>query len=95
VSAAQSAFVNTIVSRLPSTAPNVLPTQVVVTGATDIRRVFASDDIPGILLAYMDGLKVVFAIGIAGTGMAFLVGLGSRWKKLSLQHTKQTSGITA
>ncbi|KAM6477507.1 major facilitator superfamily domain-containing protein [Trichoderma sp. SZMC 28011] len=72
VSAAQAGFVNVMINNLPKTAPGVNPALVVSTGATDLRKVFSEDQIPGILVAYMQGLKAAFAIGIASSGIAFI-----------------------
>ncbi|KAL6811973.1 major facilitator superfamily domain-containing protein [Trichoderma sp. SZMC 28015] len=72
VSAAQAGFVNVMINNLPKTAPGVNPALVVSTGATDLRKVFLDDQIPGILVAYMQGLKAAFAIGIASSGIAFI-----------------------
>ncbi|KAL8650558.1 MAG: hypothetical protein Q9210_003750 [Variospora velana] len=73
VSAAQAAFVNTLVKHLPRSAPGIEPLIVVSTGATELRKVFLVDQIPGILVAYMRGLKISFAIGLASTGVAFVI----------------------
>ncbi|OGM50082.1 hypothetical protein ABOM_001245 [Aspergillus bombycis] len=80
--AAQAAFVNTIASTLATTAPKIDPQIVVQTGATEIRATFNYEDVGGIIMAYMEGIKSVMAICIASSGMAFLVGiLGLRnWK---------------
>ncbi|EOD51779.1 putative major facilitator superfamily transporter protein [Neofusicoccum parvum UCRNP2] len=83
VSAAQSAFVNKLIATLPSTAPGVDPDFVVATGATQIRAVFAEDEIPGIVAAYMAGIKVALAIATAATGVGLLVSLASSWKRLN------------
>lgn len=83
VSAGQSAFVNTLIGRLPTAAPGVDPAMVVLTGATEIRNVFPPDKVPGILVAYMAGIKVPFAITIAGVGVAFIASLMSKWKRLN------------
>ncbi|QYT00084.1 MFS transporter [Trichoderma simmonsii] len=84
VSAAQAGFVNVMINNLPKTAPGVNPALVVSTGATDLRKVFSEDQIPGILVAYMQGLKVAFAIGIASSGIAFItIVLFQRWNKLN------------
>ena len=84
LAAAQSAFVNTMIHKLKVTAPALLPEQVVATGATDLRRVFSLEELRGILLAYMEGLKVAFALAIAGTGLAFVVGLANKWDKINV-----------
>ncbi|UKZ81758.1 hypothetical protein TrVFT333_009531 [Trichoderma virens FT-333] len=85
VSAAQAGFVNVMINNLPRTAPGVNPALVVGTGATDLRRVFSEDQIAGILVAYMQGLKASFAIGIASSGIALIIiVLFQRWNKLNI-----------
>ena len=84
VAAAQAAFVNVLVKVLPYSAPGVDPATVVTTGATDLRKVFSADQVPGILVAYMHGLKIAFAIGLASTGVAFIIiTLFQRWNRLN------------
>ncbi|KAI4197919.1 MAG: hypothetical protein LQ350_005622 [Teloschistes chrysophthalmus] len=84
VSAAQAAFVNILIKTLPHSAPMVNPAIVVATGATDLRKAFPKDQIHGILVAYMHGLKDAFAIGLASTGIAFvIVTLFQRWNRLN------------
>ena len=73
LSAAQSAFVNKLITTVPFTAPTVNPMQLISTGATQIRTAFTPEELPGILIAYMDGITVTFAMAIAGTGAAFLL----------------------
>jgi MFS transporter, DHA2 family, glioxin efflux transporter len=88
VSAAQSAFVNVMINRLPSSAPDVDPSLVILTGASEIRSAFKSAQVPGILIAYMAGLKIVFALTIAATGLAFCISLGAKWKRLNTDAIK-------
>jgi MFS transporter, DHA2 family, glioxin efflux transporter len=73
VQAAQAAFGNKLVHRLHTTAPDVNPSLVVATGATDLSSVFSPEQLPGILVAYMAGLKDTFALAIAAAGMATVV----------------------
>lgn len=82
VSGAQAAFVNTMVNHVRQNAPSVDLGTLVLTGATEIRRVFPADQQPLVIAGYMDGLKVVFALCIACTGVAFLIGMLTRWTKL-------------
>lgn len=84
VSAAQAALVNVFINVLPYSAPGVDPAAVVSTGATDLRTVFSADQILGILVAYMCGLKISFAIGLASTGIAFIIiTMFQRWNRLN------------
>lgn len=71
-------------------APHVSQSQLIRTGATDIRHVFDATEIPFVIQAYMDGLKVAFALVIASAGIALIVSLGSKWKRL---NTENLTGI--
>ncbi|CAG9985600.1 unnamed protein product [Clonostachys byssicola] len=82
IAAAQSAFVNIMTSKLASTAPTVDPATLILTGSAEIRNVFAPDEIPGIVLAYMSGLKVAFALMAGFAGMSFLLSGLQSWKKI-------------
>lgn len=83
VSAAQSAFVNVIANTLPTSAPGVDPQLVIGTGATELRNVFSADEVSGILVAYMRGLKISFAIALAATGLSLVITLFGKWKRLN------------
>ncbi|RDW81985.1 hypothetical protein BP6252_03097 [Coleophoma cylindrospora] len=79
VSAGQVAFTNVLLKRLMVTAPSISPAAVTATGVTELRNTFPADTIPGIIAAYMDGLKVSYAIAIASVGISIFVALGSKW----------------
>ena len=85
ITAAQAAFVNTLIKTLPKNAPRVNPSMVVQTGATDLRKKFASEDVVGIIKSYMAGIQVGFAIAIGATGVAMLLSLGQRWSRINQQ----------
>lgn len=82
VSAGESAFTNIMLGKLPVTAPSVDPQTVAATGVTQLRAVFDSELIPGIVAAYMDGLRVAYAVAIAAMGIAVVVACGNRWVNL-------------
>ncbi|KAH8202202.1 hypothetical protein TruAng_003677 [Truncatella angustata] len=92
LSAAQAAFVNKLVQELPMTAPGVDPAVVVATGATELRNVFDANQIPGVLMAYMAGIKVALAISIAASGLAFAISLLNRWSRLNTEAAKTLGG---
>ncbi|KAI4288898.1 MAG: hypothetical protein L6R35_001843 [Caloplaca aegaea] len=87
VSAAQAAFVSTLIHRLPVTAPGVQPGAVLRAGATELRKTFPPEQIGGILEAYVSGLRVVFALSTALIGVSFLCSLMPRWEKLKPART--------
>ncbi|KAK3997528.1 major facilitator superfamily-domain-containing protein [Cladorrhinum sp. PSN332] len=92
VSAAQSAFVNELVKRLATSAPDVNPFLVLGTGATQIRTVFPPDQVPGILIAYMAGIKTSLAIAVGAVGLSFIVSLFYGFKKLDTDSVKASGG---
>ncbi|RYP42279.1 hypothetical protein DL767_000443 [Monosporascus sp. MG133] len=82
VAAAQSAFVNQMLARLPTSAPGIDAARLIATGASELRTVFTPEQLPGILDAYMRGLKAAFAVSIGFCGMAFLTTLVIPWSRL-------------
>jgi hypothetical protein len=85
VAAAQSGFVNQLLRKLATTAAGVDPALVVTTGATDLHRVFSGDQLSGVLIAYMAGIKVAFAIMVAAVGLSVPISLLSKWEKINQQ----------
>jgi hypothetical protein len=81
-----------MVNTLPTSAPGVNPATVLDTGATQIRTAFPADQIPGILVAYMAGIRVSFAIALAFVGVSTLVVLFSPWKRLNRDAVKEAAG---
>jgi len=82
VSAGNVAFSNILLGHVNRYVPNIDPASVVVVGVTEIRKTFPADIVPGIVQAYMDGLRVDYAIAIASSGIAVLISCLSRWKNL-------------
>ncbi|CAH0058564.1 unnamed protein product [Clonostachys solani] len=82
VSGSQAAFVNQMISKVMSLNPGVDRALLVLTGATEIRNVFPSEQQHDVIDGYMTGLKVVFAMCIACSGIATLIGFGTRWQRL-------------
>jgi hypothetical protein len=80
--AAQSAFANKLIATVRISALGIDPLEVVQTGATQIRSTFRADQVPGVVLAYMTGIKTALAISVAATGVAFLASLCNRWKRI-------------
>lgn len=61
-----------MLAALPSKAPGIEPSLVLQTGAAELNQVFPADVLPGILEAYMIGLKAAFWVALAFCGVAFL-----------------------
>lgn len=82
VSAGQAAFVNRLVQKLPEKAPGVDPAIVVATGATSLRNVFTTEQMNGILEAYMDGIRLTFLICVILACIGVPVSLLPKWVNL-------------
>ncbi|MCJ1391937.1 hypothetical protein MMC18_004804 [Xylographa bjoerkii] len=85
--AAQSAFVNRLVATLATSAPAVNPQLVDFTGAIQLRSVFPPDQLPGILVAYMTGIRASLAVAVGMAGLAFVASFLVPWKKLPVGST--------
>ncbi|KAF1952105.1 putative efflux pump antibiotic resistance protein [Byssothecium circinans] len=81
-SSGQAAFINQLLAELPKLAPTVNPGLVIITGATELHNVFPPDVLPGVLQAYMNGIKAAFAVGVGFAGTAFISSIFIPWKKL-------------
>ncbi|MCJ1486454.1 hypothetical protein MMC06_006631 [Schaereria dolodes] len=81
VSAGQAAFANRLLANLH--VPGVSSAQVVATGASQFRSTFSAAQIPGILVGYLDGLRVVFALSVALAGISVLVALFAPWQRIN------------
>ena len=60
-----------------------------MTGASDLHTVFSPEVLPGVLQAYMVGLKATFAVAVAFSGVAVVSCLAIPYGKLP---THQTGG---
>ncbi|KAH8723142.1 major facilitator superfamily domain-containing protein [Phaeosphaeriaceae sp. PMI808] len=90
VACAQAAFASTIVRRVAVHAPSVKPHMLLNLGATELRKQFSGDELQGILQAYMDGLRVAFAVAIALLGIGFLFSFVPKWDNFRpAQEAKQ------
>lgn len=93
VSAAQSAFVNTLMQSLPVLAAGADPIQVVAIGAGQIRGVFPPEDLPGTLASYLEGIKVTYLLKTALTATAFMAALFFPWKRPTLPQLRNVEEL--
>jgi len=82
ISAAQAVFTNRLLARVVISAPTANPALVLATGATQLSKVFKVEELDGIVIAYLAGLKSAFAVSIATAGLCFLLAFAPRWESL-------------
>jgi hypothetical protein len=66
----------------------VNPQTVIGTGATQLRQTFTAEDLPGIVVAYMAGINVAFAIATALAGASVLAAVLTPFKKLNMEKVQ-------
>lgn len=75
-----------LLNRLLATASERLPDVsrkiIISTGATDLERAFAGDQLLAIRESYLDGLRAAWAMAIAFAGIALLTGLTLGFNKI-------------
>ena len=81
-----------MIRHVKTSAPDVNPLQLLGTGVTQLRAVFTPEQLPGILDAYMIGIKTAFALAVGAIGGAFLVSLFGRFKRLNTEALKNGGG---
>ncbi len=82
ISVAQNIFSNGLKANLPKTAPDVNPSVVINAGAAYLRKAVTKAQLPGVLLAYMDGLRQAFVISIACGCIAVICACFVEWKSV-------------
>lgn len=87
ISAAQAGWANKMLKVVATKLPGVSPGLVVATGATELRKVFTAEQLPGILDAYMEGLRIPFAIAIACACVTVVLSFAPRWEKVRVDLT--------
>lgn len=73
---------NQALAKLRTSAPGVDAAKLIATGASELRVVFTEEELPGVLVAYMHGLKAAFATSIGFCAIAFLVTFFVPWSRL-------------
>lgn len=82
VSAANSAFDNTLISKLHTNDPSINPAAVLAVGASGLRAAFSAEEFPVIIESYMEALQITYILAIACGGMAFCVSLFGKWTSI-------------
>lgn len=93
IAAAQSGFVNRIISTIARTAPEINPLTVIATGATELRKAFTPEQVPAVVGAYMAGLKVAFIVLIAVSAGSVAASALASPEKLDPEGLKELGAV--
>ncbi|GFF30035.1 putative HC-toxin efflux carrier TOXA [Aspergillus udagawae] len=99
IAVAQSVFQNGLISGLAKYAPAVDPMAIVKGGATEMRSVLAgsgqSDQLMGVIKAYMSGLRDSYRVSLALVVVAFAVSLLMEWKSVKTNNGEKKDVVVA
>ena len=76
ISVAQNVFSNELISAIRRDAPGVDPLVVSGAGATNLRNVISSSDLPNVLIAYTYAITRAFILPIAVALVALILSFG-------------------
>lgn len=82
VSAGQAVFGNILLRQIKITAPSVDPDLLLSVGASELRKTFTPAQLPGVLAAYMAGLKGTFYLATALLAITAPIALMPKWEPL-------------
>lgn len=82
ITAGESAFENTLLKSASKYVPGIDPSHIISTGASNLGSVFQGDQLLGIKMAYVDGLKAAFAVTVGAAGLASVASLFLPWHTL-------------
>ncbi|KAI4131372.1 MAG: hypothetical protein LQ338_001257 [Usnochroma carphineum] len=82
LAAGQTAFENRLLGALRHNVPDVSPARVVATGASSLRENFSGQQLSGIIISYLSGIHLAFALAIGLVGFSLLVAVIAPWRKI-------------
>ncbi|KZZ97452.1 hypothetical protein AAL_03416 [Moelleriella libera RCEF 2490] len=95
ISAGQGSLLARTISELPKNGVTIDPNAVIAAGASDIPLTFPAEAVPGILKSYVSGLRVAFAIAIAGMGVAAVTSVVGSWQRFGSKGAAASLGDKA
>lgn len=93
ISSAQSIFANGLIHAVKENVPDLVPQYVVAVGAAELRKTFDQEELPGIIMSYMRGLKdaYLFSIALAGVAVGLAV-VTAGWDARNLKEETEGRG---
>lgn len=93
ISVAQNIFTNRLLSNLQAAIPDLDPSVVLATGATQLKTVIGNEYLSRVLTAYNDALTQCFYVGVAMACLSAVGALAVEWK--SVKGKKIEMGVAA
>ena len=87
---AQTAFANSLVREVRRHAPTVSAQALLNAGSAGVRDIVKPEDLPGVLLAYNNAIRMTFYVALSVAIMGLLTSLGMEWKSVKVAPTAAT-----
>ncbi|KAJ7197976.1 major facilitator superfamily domain-containing protein [Mycena pura] len=82
ISIGQNVFTNKLLAGLVARVPGIDPAIVLSTGATSLKSAIPANFVPGVLLAYNDGLVATFYVAVAMSCLSLVGALVIEWRSI-------------
>ncbi|OCK75213.1 MFS general substrate transporter [Lepidopterella palustris CBS 459.81] len=82
ISVAQNVFTNQLIKNLSKAVPDINPSIVLKTGATELKHAIPAKYLSGVLHAYNDALTQTFYVSVAMAALSILGALFVQWKSM-------------
>lgn len=94
ISVGQNVFQTQLLASIVKNLPNIDPSTVIATGATNLHATFSAEEIPKILVAYNSGIVHTFYAAIAMACIGFIGAFGMEWVSVCLSSCEsQVAGL--
>ncbi|KAL5500840.1 hypothetical protein ACEPAH_9227 [Sanghuangporus vaninii] len=82
ISVAETIFTNTLINQVPKHSQGVDGHVIASSGATTFRQIIPSDQLQGVLEAYMYALQRTFILPIVASALSFIISLFMEWRSV-------------
>ncbi|KAL5480187.1 hypothetical protein ACEPAI_1457 [Sanghuangporus weigelae] len=82
ISVAETIFTNTLINQVPKHSQGVDGHVIASSGATTLRQIIPSDQLQGVLEAYMYALQRTFILPIVASALSFIISLFMEWRSV-------------
>jgi len=91
VTVSQTILENQLVKGLAGIMPDLDPSTIANGGATSLRNMVSSEELPVVLGVYNDSMKSIWYLGLALACWVFLASFGMEWRSVRKEKSKPDS----
>lgn len=88
ITVAQAIFLNNFLPQIRAVDPTLSVADIIRAGATGLKALVTTSQLPTVLTAYAESLDLTFKLGAAVAAMATVIALLIEWKSIRRDETK-------